>query len=172
MNLILCSNSEILRFEEVKVLSVKRFDRQWDGARLLRVPQEDLCQALSVAPGRKYESDGGPGIAQILSLLNESDERDHDRRIFLKTQVLFWLLSAIDGHAKNFPPAKDQVLDGGGKRAALPDEGNPAPTLGTDRARKQVSGNERAHDRNRGSDGVSGGAGPGLFATGISAYRE
>ena len=48
---------------------VGRFDRLWtrDG-RLLRLPQEDCCQALSVPPTRKYEPDGGPGIRQIFDM--------------------------------------------------------------------------------------------------------
>lgn len=93
----------IADFEGIRVLAVERFDRLWtkDG-RLLRVPQEDCCQALSVPPPRKYESDGGPGMAEILALLQGSDEPAADRRQFLKAQILFWLLGAVDGHAKNF----------------------------------------------------------------------
>jgi len=70
--------------------------------RLLRVPQEDMCQALSVPWGGKYEKDGGPGIQKILKLLAGSDEADLDRRTFLKSMIAFWLMSATDGHAKNF----------------------------------------------------------------------
>ncbi|MGK5089903.1 HipA domain-containing protein [Bdellovibrionota bacterium FG-2] len=103
MLLALCvSEAEIIDFEDLRVLSVKRFDRQWVGRKLYRIPQEDLCQALGVGPDNKYESDGGPGIRAVLSLLNESDQRDEDRRIFMKTQIIFWLIAAIDGHAKNF----------------------------------------------------------------------
>jgi serine/threonine-protein kinase HipA len=81
----------------------ERFDRLWTGdKRLLRLPQEDCCQALSVPPTRKYESDGGPGMVAILDLLKGSDELEADRRFFLKAQILFCLLGATDGHAKNF----------------------------------------------------------------------
>lgn len=85
------------------VLIVERFDRRWtaDG-RLLRLPQEDCCQALSVAPTRKYQEDGGPGMVQILELLRGSDEPLVDQRAFLKANILFWLMGATDGHAKNF----------------------------------------------------------------------
>ena len=49
--------------DDLSVLVVERFDRYFDQAgRLLRLPQEDLCQALGVAPIGKYESDGGPGL--------------------------------------------------------------------------------------------------------------
>nr|MCU0883162.1 HipA domain-containing protein [Hyphomonadaceae bacterium] len=57
-------------FGEQRVLVVGRFDRQQGrGGRLLRRPQEDFCQALSVPPTRKYEDRGGPGIVQIMRLL-------------------------------------------------------------------------------------------------------
>lgn len=88
---------------DLLVLSVERFDRRLDRkGRLLRLPQEDMCQALGVLPTLKYESDGGPGIEACLDLLKSSDEPDNDRRIFMKAQIAFWLIGATDGHAKNF----------------------------------------------------------------------
>lgn len=86
-----------------RVLVVERFDRRWTrDARLLRLPQEDCCQALSVPPTLKYEADGGPGVAAILDLLKASDAPDEDQAMFLKAVIVFWLLGATDGHAKNF----------------------------------------------------------------------
>ncbi len=94
---------EIADFAGTRALVVERFDRQWtEDGRLLRLPQEDCCQALSVSPTRKYENEGGPGIQQVLDLLRASDDPETDRRMFLKAQILFWLLGATDGHAKNF----------------------------------------------------------------------
>ena len=97
------ARTAIADFEETRALVIERFDRQWTGTgRLLRVPQEDCCQALSVPPTRKYQADGGPGMAALFDFLKASDDPAHDRFIFMKTQVAFWLLGAIDGHAKNF----------------------------------------------------------------------
>jgi len=94
---------EIGQFTDRTVLIVERFDRLWTGdGRLLRLPQEDCCQALSVPSTRKYEKDGGPGIRDISRLLAGGDEGLADQRAFLKTLVVFWLLGATDGHAKNF----------------------------------------------------------------------
>lgn len=61
---------EIADFEDVRSLVVTRFDRRWtkDG-RLIRLPQEDFCQALSVPPSQKYQMDGGPGITEGIGLL-------------------------------------------------------------------------------------------------------
>lgn len=97
------NDTEIRTFGQKKALVVERFDRLWsrDG-RLLRLPQEDCCQALSVPPSVKYQSDGGPGIAQILDLLKGSDSPEDDQRTFLTAQILFWMIGATDGHAKNF----------------------------------------------------------------------
>lgn len=105
------AHTEIREFGGRRALVVERFDRVHtrDG-RLLRLPQEDCCQALSVPPPRKYEPDGGPGMRQILDLLKASDEPEVDQRLFFKAQIVFWLLGATDGHAKNFSIA---LLPGG-----------------------------------------------------------
>ncbi|MCH8097130.1 MAG: type II toxin-antitoxin system HipA family toxin [Proteobacteria bacterium] len=97
------AKTEIADFEGERVLVIERFDRRWtEDKRLLRLPQEDCCQALSIPPTLKYQSDGGPGMADILDLLKGGDEPEADRRMFLKAQIVFWLLGATDGHAKNF----------------------------------------------------------------------
>ncbi len=97
------NDARIARFGDVTALVIKRFDRRWTAeGRLLRLPQEDMCQALSVPPTMKYQSDGGPGLAEILEVLKGSDDPFADQRNFLKTQMLFWLIGATDGHAKNF----------------------------------------------------------------------
>lgn len=94
---------EVLQFEDQKVLSVERFDRRvWNDSELLRLPQEDMCQAMGMPPILKYESDGGPGVDRIMALLDGSMNRDQDRLQFFTAQLLFWMLCATDGHAKNF----------------------------------------------------------------------
>lgn len=96
--------SEIAYFEECKVLIVERFDRKvsQNGRWLMRLPQEDCCQALGFSSNLKYQSDGGPGIKEMMNLFLGSSHAVRDRDSFFKTQILFWLLAAIDGHAKNF----------------------------------------------------------------------
>ena len=97
------AKTQIVDFDGTRVLVVERFDRQWTrDKRLLRIPQEDLCQALSVPPTRKYQSDGGPGIREIAAVLKSSDMPEQDRRAFFKALLVFWLIAATDGHAKNF----------------------------------------------------------------------
>jgi serine/threonine-protein kinase HipA len=98
------AKSEILNFEDIKVLSVERFDRKLssDASWLMRLPQEDMCQALGVSSNLKYQTDGGPGIKNIMTLLLGSSQPTIDRDVFFRSQILFWLLAGIDGHAKNY----------------------------------------------------------------------
>ncbi len=97
------SVAEIQTFGKTKALVVERFDREWTSDdRLLRRPQEDFCQSLSVPPGQKYQSEGGPGMVDILRFLGAGDTPAEDQKTFLKAQVLYWLIGATDGHSKNF----------------------------------------------------------------------
>ena len=59
-------------------------------------------QATATPPALKYESDGGPGIGAVMDLLLGLERAVEDRRDFMRTQLVFWMLAAIDGHAKNF----------------------------------------------------------------------
>ena len=95
---------DMARFEEQKVLIVERFDRRpsSDASWIVRLPQEDLCQATATSALYKYESDGGPGIDTIMEVLSGSVSAAADQRHFFMTQMIFWLLAATDGHAKNF----------------------------------------------------------------------
>ena len=101
------ASCEMVSFGRRKVLVVERFDRalqqppgqaNW----LARLPQEDFCQALGIAGTRKYESDGGPGVRDILRILDTGSRAMQDKLSFVQTLLAFWLLAATDGHAKNF----------------------------------------------------------------------
>jgi serine/threonine-protein kinase HipA len=112
------ARTHIERFEDLTVLVVERFDRRWVGVEqaevgrrnfspgkgmyIVRLPQEDFCQAFGLPLEEKYEKDGGPSIGQGLQLLAGSDRAAADRNHFVLSQLLFWLLAAPDGHAKNF----------------------------------------------------------------------
>ncbi len=98
------AHCDIADFEDQHVLIVERFDRRLSADRRwwVRLPQEDMCQATGTPPGAKYENEGGPGMVRIMDLLIGSRNAMIDRRNFLKAQVLYWLLAAPDGHAKNF----------------------------------------------------------------------
>ena len=97
------ASCEIAEFGARKVLVVDRFDRTLLPAGwIARLPQEDFCQAMGFPSSKKYESDGGPGMRDILQVLDASRRAAEDKRAFIKVQILFWMLAATDGHAKNF----------------------------------------------------------------------
>jgi serine/threonine-protein kinase HipA len=97
------TSATIEKFGSIKALCVERFDRliTKDG-RIIRLPQEDICQAFGLPSSLKYEADGGPSIKRIIQLLKTSDNPEQDCTNFIKAQLLFWAMAAIDGHAKNF----------------------------------------------------------------------
>jgi serine/threonine-protein kinase HipA len=97
------ASSEMASFDGERCLIVQRFDRRLhaSGTYWLRLPIEDFCQATSTPAANKYENNGGPGMVAIAKLLAQSSEPS-DLATFFKAQVLFWMLRAIDGHAKNF----------------------------------------------------------------------
>jgi serine/threonine-protein kinase HipA len=112
------AHTEMATFGRTRALVVTRFDRRWQGippgaqanarfkppqdAWIARLPQEDFCQASGIGPDNKYQSDGGPSMADCLKVLLGSEHPDQDRATFVLAQLAFWLLAATDGHAKNF----------------------------------------------------------------------
>jgi len=125
--------TECLQFEDIKVLSIERFDRSWaynnnQSPWLVRLPQEDICQATGTPPHLKYESDGGPGIDRIMKILETSTDSKRDQRIFFQTQLIFWMLCATDGHAKNF--SLFNLPDGGHELTPIYDVLSAYPILG------------------------------------------
>ncbi len=97
------AEAKIAEFGSQKVLVVTRFDRavQPDGW-IARLPQEDFCQALGFSSASKYESDGGPGMRDVFRILDNSSRPIQDKEAFLRAQIVFWMLAATDGHAKNY----------------------------------------------------------------------
>jgi serine/threonine-protein kinase HipA len=98
------ASCDLKQFGSTKALVVTRFDRVLHSSKRywLRLPQEDFCQATGTPSSLKYEADGGPGLTEIARVLQGSESRDEDLTVLLKAQLLFWMLAATDGHAKNF----------------------------------------------------------------------
>ena len=96
------ADATIATFGKQRVLVVERFDRRISRGRILRLPQEDFCQATGTSPLVKYENEGGPGLRTIFERLQQSSTPEEDMRTLMASQILFWLLRAPDGHAKNF----------------------------------------------------------------------
>lgn len=95
--------SEIARFDDELAIVVDRYDRAVQAGRILRVHQEDACQAMAVHPARKYEVDGGPGARAIAELIREHSRKpDEDLETFADALAFNWLIGGTDAHAKNY----------------------------------------------------------------------
>lgn len=82
---------------------VQRFDREREkGGKILRLHQEDFCQALGALPDQKYESEGGPSLARCFGLLKEkSTSPAADQKALLSWVIFNFLIGNADAHAKN-----------------------------------------------------------------------
>jgi serine/threonine-protein kinase HipA len=95
--------SRVIHFRDETAIVVERFDRLRAGNEIHRVHQEDTCQALGVMPTRKYQNEGGPGIKEIIDLLEtHSSDPEADSDTFLKATIFNWLIAGTDAHAKNY----------------------------------------------------------------------
>jgi serine/threonine-protein kinase HipA len=113
------AKADIATFGSQRVLVVERFDRVLspDARQLFRLVQEDFCQATGTSPLVKYENEGGPGLLQMFTLLQQSQQAAADMHTLMASQLLFWMLRAPDGHAKNF---SIQLLAGEGRFRLTP----------------------------------------------------
>lgn len=86
-----------------RLFIITRYDRNRDrGRRLVRLHQEDFCQALGFLPEEKYESEGGPALPQCFELLQEKSIRPAaDRLALLHWTIFNFLIGNADAHAKN-----------------------------------------------------------------------
>ena len=80
----------------------ERFDRMVDGGTVRRLHQEDFCQLMRDDPRRKYESLGGPGLAESMRLMREMSLTAADTLEFLRRIVFTFLVGNGDAHGKNF----------------------------------------------------------------------
>ncbi len=97
------ASSQVVRFADEVAIAVERFDRLRAGTQVMRIHQEDLCQALHVLPSDKYESDGGPSPRQIVEVIRQhSHEPELDIGSFVAALIYNWLIAGADAHAKNY----------------------------------------------------------------------
>jgi serine/threonine-protein kinase HipA len=97
------ASSSVQHFEDQVAIVVERYDRHRTGRHWHRVHQEDMCQALSISPSSKYQSEGGPSGAQIVELLRTYSSRHNDDvRTFTDALIFNWLIAGTDAHAKNY----------------------------------------------------------------------
>jgi serine/threonine-protein kinase HipA len=102
---LLVARTHIARFDEETAIVVDRYDRRSSDGDVIRIHQEDLCQALGILPSRKYQNEGGPGPKDIASAFRQAMPRrvaaDAVWR-FVEALAWNWLIAGTDAHAKNY----------------------------------------------------------------------
>jgi len=99
--------SRVLSFGAERAVVVERYDRRIaaSGA-VIRVHQEDMCQAMGVPPDTKYQAEGGPSPEQIIALLRDAvappAAAEAEVARFADALVFNWLIAGTDAHAKNY----------------------------------------------------------------------
>lgn len=99
------ARTQVVLFEDQEAIAIERFDRIVSDGCVTRLHQEDLCQALSVPPTRKYESDGGPSARDALGLFRRAmtpQRRVAAQAAFIDALIFNWLIAGTDAHAKNY----------------------------------------------------------------------
>lgn len=134
------ASSQIRTFEDQKVIVVERYDRYQLAAHqpVLRLHQEDLCQALGLLPTLKYQNEGGPAPQTIAELLRGYSARpSEDVATFAGALLFNWLIAGTDAHAKNYSllmSARGQV-----RLAPLYDLGSALPYPDMDQRRLKLA---------------------------------
>jgi serine/threonine-protein kinase HipA len=97
------AETKVTRFEKEIAIVIERYDRQPSGNNIIRVHQEDICQALGVLPTKKYQNEGGPSPVDVIELLRSaSTDRATDVDTFVDALAFNWLIGGTDAHAKNY----------------------------------------------------------------------
>jgi serine/threonine-protein kinase HipA len=134
------ATSEVRSFGGEKTIVVERYDRiQLGKSRaILRLHQEDFCQALGLMPTLKYQNEGGPTPKAIVDVLRTHSSRpDEDVKTFVDTLTFNWLIAGTDAHAKNY----SLLLGEGGqvRLAPLYDLGSALPYDDLDQRRLKLA---------------------------------
>lgn len=102
---LVAARTSIARFDGESAIVVERYDRRLRDGNLVRIHQEDVCQALGVRPERKYQNEGGPGPREVVRLLRSAmspPAADDAVLRFLDALAWNWLIAGTDAHAKNY----------------------------------------------------------------------
>jgi serine/threonine-protein kinase HipA len=97
--------SKIMRFGDETAIVLERYDRRRVGEDLVRIHQEDLCQALGRHPSQKYQNEGGPTPQEIVTLFRDvMPTKAAEDAVSRFVDALIWncLIAGTDAHAKNY----------------------------------------------------------------------
>jgi serine/threonine-protein kinase HipA len=113
------AESLILPFGDERAVVLARYDRVYVNGEVVRIHQEDMCQALGIAPRDKYERGDqirpgrGPGVVKMIELMREVQDVDDapaSAEHYLKALAYNWLIYGPDAHGKNYSILLDGLL--------------------------------------------------------------
>lgn len=100
--------SELIAVGDAECLVIERFDRvAGEGDQVVRVHQEDACQALGIDPERntrkaKYEASGGPGFRAVAGVLADgAEDVETELGALVEAMVFTVAIGNADAHGKN-----------------------------------------------------------------------
>ena len=97
------AQSAFRTFDNMNAIVVKRYDRIVQGpTKVLRLHQEDCCQALGILPDNKYANEGGPSARDIAALLQRHANSNRNTTTFAAELFFNYLIGAPDAHGKNY----------------------------------------------------------------------
>lgn len=98
------SHTKLMEMYGVQVLVVQRYDRWTDAdGNVLRIHQEDLCQAAGIMPSDKYEDDGGPAVEDITKIIKLTAQNPlSDIQRYADALLYNWIICGTDAHSKNY----------------------------------------------------------------------
>ena len=97
-------NSKIMKIGGHELFVVDRYDRKEVNKEIVRIHQEDFCQAMGYPAERKYQETGGPGFVECRELIDEylSNQGVLNRLLFIRMMVFNYIIGNHDAHGKNF----------------------------------------------------------------------
>ena len=95
--------THIWKGQTQKGLFIERYDRLIDrNGKIIRLHQEDFCQALGIKAHLKYEDNGGPSFSWCYRLLYENSANLLiDMQQFVDWVIFNYLIGNTDAHGKN-----------------------------------------------------------------------
>lgn len=94
---------ELRQLKNHYYMVIRRYDRFEDNkGNIIRLHQEDFCQALGYSYNNKYEDEQGPSFADCYRLVRDnSSDPTTDTENLLKWIIFNYIAGNSDGHAKN-----------------------------------------------------------------------
>lgn len=97
------AKGEARRLQGTDYLLIERYDKMIKDGHMMRLHQEDFCQATAIPSDMKYQNEGGPSLKQCFDVLRDmSSVPVLDLPTLLDAVIFNYLIGNNDAHAKNF----------------------------------------------------------------------